>query len=153
MDYSDSIEIAVAPEVAFAAIADLTAMGRRSPENTGGEWLAPARGPARGAKFKGTNAHGSQTWTTTAVVSVYEPPRRFAFEVKFGIVRISRWAFEVEATKLGCRVVETWSDQRNVIVRRRGDKDGFRRSEFTKVSIRTTLENLQRELEAPTPPA
>ena len=147
MDYSDSIEIAVAPEVAFAAIADLSRMGQRSPENTGGEWLAPASGPALGAKFKGTNTHGEVTWTTTAVVSVYEPPRRFVFDVKFGFVRISRWEFVIEATESGCRVVEKWRDQRNFIIRRRGDKDGFRRSDFTKLSIRTTLENLQRELE------
>ena len=149
MDYSDSIEIAVAPEVAFAAIADLTAMGRRSPENTGGEWLAPARGPALGAKFKGTNTLDTKTWTTNAVVTAYEPPRRFAFQVKFGFVRISRWAFEVEATESGCRVTESWRDQRNAIVRRQGDTNDFRRSEFTKESIRTTLENLRHELEQP----
>lgn len=52
MDYSDSIEISVPSQVAFAAIADLPAMGRRSPENTGGEWLN-ASGPAPGARFRG----------------------------------------------------------------------------------------------------
>ena len=69
MDYSDSIEIAASPEAVFATLSNLPEMGRLSPENTGGEWLGGATGPALGAKFKGTNARGSDTWSTTVRVS------------------------------------------------------------------------------------
>jgi hypothetical protein len=149
VDYSDSIEIAASPAVAFAAIADLGAMGRRSPENTGGQWLDAATGPALGARFSGTNARDSSAWSTVAKVSVFDPPRHFAFDVTYKRFKISRWEFEIVATNSGCRVKESWRDDRNVALRRSGDRDGFRRADFTKTSIRTTLENLRRELEGP----
>jgi hypothetical protein len=147
MDYSDSIEIAVSPDVAFAAIADLPSMGRRSPENTGGEWLNGATGPALGAKFSGTNAQGSDTWSTVARVTTFDPPHTFVFEVTYGMWRIARWGFSIERTPSGCRVTEKWKDRRNYFMRRSAKKDGFDRAEFTKSSIRTTLERLKSELE------
>ncbi len=147
-DYSDSVEIAVAPAVAFAALSDLAAMGRRSPENTGGEWLANASGPAVGAKFRGTNTQGSANWSTNVRVAIYDPPHCFAFEVTYGIFRISRWEFCVESTREGCRVIEKWKDRRNFYIRRSGDKDGFDRAAYTKTSIRTTLDRLKAELES-----
>lgn len=148
MDYSDSIDIAVAPATAFAAVTDLCAMGRFSPENTGGEWVDGAKGPALGASFKGNNARDSSSWTTVAKVTSYEPPTSFAFEVTFKVFKIARWEYSIEATPTGCRVIESWTDRRNALMRRSGDSDGFTRAEFTKDSIRTTLEQLKRELEA-----
>ena len=149
MDHSDSIEIAVAPERAFAAVSDLASMGRRSPENTGGQWLGG--GPALGAKFRGTNTHGESSWSTVATVTDFEAPRRFAFEVKFKAFRISRWEFEITPTPTGCRVEERWLDRRNAMMRR-GSDSSFDRAEFTKQSIRTTLERLKDELESAPPP-
>ena len=149
MDHSDSIEIAVAPEQAFAAVADLASMGRRSPENTGGEWLGA--GAALGAKFRGTNTHGASSWSTVAMVTDYDPPRRFAFEVKFKNFRISRWEFEITPTSSGCRVEERWTDHRNALMRR-GSDSSYDRAAFTKESIRTTLERLKDELEGASSP-
>jgi len=149
MDHRDAIEIATTPERAFAAVSDLTAMGRRSPENTGGQWLG--EGPALGAKFRGTNTHGESSWSTVATVTDYEVPRFFAFEVKFKAFRISRWEFEITPTPTGCRVEERWADRRNAIMRRSPDASGDR-EEFTRESIRTTLERLKSELEAPDAP-
>jgi hypothetical protein len=148
MDHSDSIEIAVAPERAFAAVCDLAAMGRFSPENTGGEWLEGATGPALGASFKGENARDSSSWSTVAKVATYDPPANFAFEVTFKAFKIARWEYAIIATENGCRVTETWTDRRNRLMRKTGDTDDFRRAEFTKVSIRTTLERLKKQLEA-----
>lgn len=148
MDYSDSIEIVASPETVFATLTNLPEMGRLSPENTGGEWLAGASGPAVGAKFRGTNARGDDKWSTTARVTTYDPPSRFVFHVTYGPFRVSRWEYQVEPTPGGCRVIESWTEQRNAFVRRSDKKSGFNRAEFTKESIRTTLERLKATCEA-----
>lgn len=151
MEQFDAIDIAVSPAIAFAAIADLPAMGRRSPENTGGTWVKGATGPARGAIFRGTNAQGDSKWTTTVRVALYDPPHRFAFDVRYAMMAISRWEFTVESIDEGCRVSEKWRDRRNFLVRRAGEKDGFSRADFNLLSIRTTLERLKQELESSSP--
>jgi hypothetical protein len=149
MSYSDSIDIECPPEVAFAVITDLPQMDRLSPENTGGEWIGSATGPKVGAKFKGSNTRAGDSWNTIAKVVVYDPPRRFGFNVTFKVFNIARWEYSVESAPGGCRVTETWTDRRNALVRKQGDADGFIRAEFTKDSIRTTLERLKKFCESP----
>jgi hypothetical protein len=143
MSYSDSIDIECSPEAAFAVITDLPNMHRLSPENTGGEWIGGATGPKVGAKFKGTNARDRDTWFTIAKVITYDPPSRFGFNVTFKVFNIARWEYSIETAPGGCRVTETWTDRRNALVRKQGDADGFVRAEFTKDSIRRTLEQLK----------
>ena len=143
MDYSDSIDIATAPATAFTLLADLPGMGRLSPENTGGVWVGTT-GPRLGARFRGTNSRGNDSWSTVAKVTRYDPPKDFAFEVTWHRFRISRWEFSVEETGTGCRVTEKWTDRRNAIIRKEGDSGEFKREEFTVHSVRTTLENLKR---------
>lgn len=149
MDYSDSIDIAASPEVVFATIVNLPEMGRLSPENTGGQWLSPSTGPALGARFKGTNARGGSTWSTTARVTTYESSSHFSFHVTYGPFRVAKWEYVIEPTPQGCRVIEGWSEQRNALVRRSDKKSGFDRVEYTKISIRTTLASLKAICEAP----
>jgi uncharacterized protein YndB with AHSA1/START domain len=43
--------IAASPDALWKMVSDVTRMGEWSPENTGGEWLKGATGPAVGAKF------------------------------------------------------------------------------------------------------
>jgi len=149
MSYSDTIDIECPPEVAFTAVTDLPNMDRLSPENTGGEWIGGASGPKVGAKFKGTNARDRDSWFTIAKVVTYDPPNRFAFKVTYKVFNIARWEFSVEPAPGGCRVTETWTDRRNALVRKQNDADGFVRAEFTKESIRTTLERLKKLCEQP----
>jgi hypothetical protein len=144
MSYSDCIDIECSPEAVFAVVTDLPRMDRLSPENTGGEWIGGAAGPKVGAKFKGTNARDKDAWNTIAKVVIYEPPHQFAFNVTFKVFNIARWEFAIESAPGGCRVTETWTDRRNALVRKQGDSDGFNRAEFTKESIRTTLERLKK---------
>jgi hypothetical protein len=143
LTYSDSIDIEAPAQRVFDVVTDLPAMGRLSLENTGGEWLGSVRGPGIGAKFKGTNARGADRWATTARITRFEPPAYFSFEVTYGPFRVAHWRYEIESTPSGCRVVETWKDRRNWLVRRPDKKKGFDRADFTKVSIRTTLERLK----------
>ncbi len=141
MEFTGNIEIAVTLEAAFAAVSDLAAMGRRSPENTGGEWLTP--GPALGARFLGTNERDGDAWSTVATVTDFDPPRLFAFEVEYEGLPVSRWEYRIEATATGCRVVEWTEDRRGPELR---DEDDDRES-FTPHSVKETLEALKRELE------
>jgi Polyketide cyclase / dehydrase and lipid transport len=150
-ELSQSIEINASPEEVFRTVTDLPAMGRLSPENTGGEWLNGATGPAVGARFKGRNANGAKTWTTTVTVVEFSAPSTFAFEVNVGPAKVARWAYAVEATPTGSRVTESWTDRRSALSKWIGGKSSgvARRDEFTVQSIQTTLDNLKNTLEQP----
>ena len=144
MSYSDSIDIVCPPGDAFEIVTDLPKMGRFSPENTGGEWIGGASGPSVGARFKGTNSREKDSWFTVAKVVAYDPPTRFVFDVRYKkVFKVARWQFDVESAPGGCRVTETWTDQRSNIARKQGESDDFKRADYSKVSIRTTLEKLK----------
>jgi hypothetical protein len=143
MSYSDSIDIESTPEKVFAVITDLPTMGQLSPENDGGEWLNGATGPRVGATFKGDNSRAGDNWSTVAKVKIFEPPHRFTFDVSWHRIPIARWEYSVDIAPGGCRVTETWTDRRNALLRKQGNADGFDRAEFTKESIRQTLEKLK----------
>jgi hypothetical protein len=70
--------IAVTPDVAYAAVADLPRMGEWSPENRGGEWIGSERVEV-GATFRGDNRGPQGDWETISTVIVAEPATRFAF--------------------------------------------------------------------------
>jgi hypothetical protein len=148
-ELSQSIEINASPDEVFRTVTDLPAMGRLSPENAGGEWLNGATGPAVGARFKGRNANGTKSWTTTATVVEFSAPNSFAFEVNVGPAKVARWAYAVEATPTGSRVTESWTDRRSALSKWIGGKSSgvAHRDQFTVESIRTTLDNLKKTLE------
>jgi hypothetical protein len=149
MQLSDSIDIVASPERVFSALSDLPGMRRFSPENTGGEWLNGVTIARQGARFKGTNTQGDDSWSTIAKVTTFEPSLRFAFDVTWHRFRIARWQYQIERTPVGCRVTEQWTDQRNAVIRKDGDSDTFSRVEFTKLSLRTTLERIKEYCEQP----
>lgn len=71
----------------FDAVSDVTRMGEWSPECTSGRWVAPATGPAVGAKFEGDNIvkigpFTLKKWTTTSEVTDYVPDELFGFAVE-----------------------------------------------------------------------
>ena len=115
-------EIAATPEVVWGLVSDLPRMGDWSPENDGGEWVKGATGPAVGAKFKGRNSNGSKSWTTVSTVVDATPGERFSFLVVVGPFKIAEWAFDIEATDVGCRVTETWTDRRGGLMKKLGGK-------------------------------
>lgn len=147
MDHVDSIAIAVPMAVAFAAVADLPSMGRRSPENTGGQWLDGASGPAVGARFRGTNERDGSSWSTEVLVTEFVPPTVFGFEVTYEGRDVSRWVYLIEPDEVGCRVSEGTTDLRDAAMRAEDDEEGFDRGAFSALSIRETLGALKAELE------
>lgn len=88
-----SLRIEATPEDLYDLVADPAAMGRLSPECTGGRWLDGATGPAVGARFKGTNRRGWARWSTTNTVVVAERGREFAFETRQSGMR---WSYRFE---------------------------------------------------------
>jgi hypothetical protein len=112
--------IAASPDELWSRVADIERMGDISPESTGGKWLGGAAGPVVGARFKGDNRNGKKSWSTTGKVVAAEPGREFAFEVVAGPFKVARWSYRFEPADGGCRVTETWTDQRGWVAHRLG---------------------------------
>ncbi len=74
------------------------------------------REPVIGARFRGTNRNGKRRWKTVGTVVTAEPGRAFAFEVTSGPLKVARWEYRFDPIAAGCRVTETWIDQRGWIV-------------------------------------
>ena len=144
---TETIEIHAAPTTVFDAVTKLENMGQFSPENTGGQWIKGADRAALGARFKGTNRSGEQTWNTTATVVEFTAPHNFAFEVTFGPVKVARWTYLIEETANGSRVTESWVDRRNGVVRRMARTPVTDRDSFTRDSLHETLTKLKAFLE------
>jgi uncharacterized protein YndB with AHSA1/START domain len=109
---SVSREIAASPETLWAMVSDVTRMGEFSPENEGCTWLGNAAGPTAGAKFRGSNRNGKRSWKSVSTVVDADPGRRFSFRVAAGPFHVAEWGYTFEETATGCRVTETWKDER-----------------------------------------
>jgi hypothetical protein len=92
-------------------VSDLPRMGEWSPENQGGRWV-DSDGPAVGAVFRGNNRSGWRRWSTTARVVDCEPGRSFEISVSFAGLPVANWRYEFEDAPGGCRVTESWQDNR-----------------------------------------
>jgi uncharacterized protein YndB with AHSA1/START domain len=110
---SVSREIGAPADTVWAMVSDVTRMGEWSPENLGGAWLDGATGPQPGARFRGTNQRGKRRWKSVATVVESEPGRRFSFRVAAGGFKVAEWGYSFEPTATGCRVTETWKDERS----------------------------------------
>ena len=142
-----SRDIAAPAEKVWALVADLPRMGEWSPENQGGKWVKGATGPAVGAVFRGHNAAGLRRWSTTVTVIACEPGQVFEFAVTSGPLQVAQWRYEFEDTDAGCRVTESWLDQRKpwfaFVARAMGDHSG----EHAQKEMEATLANLAAAVE------
>jgi hypothetical protein len=98
-----SLHVDAPPEVLYALVADVTNMGRWSPECTGGRWIGRTRGPAPGARFLGFNRRGLIRWATVNTVVTADPGREFAFETRQSG---TRWGYRFEPAGDGTVVTE-----------------------------------------------
>ena len=107
-----SRDIAAPPEKLWDLVADMPRMGEWSPENQGGSWVKGFTGPGPGAVFKGHNKNGMRRWSSICTVVVCEPGQVFEFAVTTGPLDVANWRYEFEETEMGCRVTESWQDNR-----------------------------------------
>ncbi|QWC84471.1 SRPBCC family protein [Nocardioidaceae bacterium] len=158
MTVSDSVEVAVAPGVAYAAFSDVSQMGRWSPENRGAD-AEPGKALTVGDRFTGRNRRGRVSWQTSCVVTAADAPHHFAFTVDTWGVRkpwlkapVATWDYRFEPTETGVRVQQTWIDERTSWpdwAARAFDKvaTGTTFARFQRGNIARTLARFKRELE------
>lgn len=84
-------------------VTDITGMGRWSPENRHGRWLAGATGPRVGAWFVGINRIGPVVWATPCEVTIATPLEHFEFRVH---IVGPHWGYRLEPHRGGTLVTE-----------------------------------------------
>lgn len=129
----------------WALVSDVTRMCEFSPENARCDWIGRTKEPVVGAKFRGTNENGKKKWKTVATIVDAQPGRSFEFVVKAGPFGVARWEYRFDATpEGGCRVTETWIDQRGWVGRTLGGRvSGVTdRAPHNRAGMETTLERL-----------
>jgi dimethylaniline monooxygenase (N-oxide forming) len=102
-----SLRIDAPAEALYDLVSDVSAMGRWSPECTGGTWLGGASGPEVGARFRGSNRRGWVRWWTTNEVVAADPGREFAFETKQSG---TRWGYRFDPEGDGATTVTEWRE-------------------------------------------
>ncbi|WP_326999962.1 SRPBCC family protein [Dactylosporangium sp. NBC_01737] len=106
---NDQRALVVDGEGGAQLLADVTRMGRWSPECYRCEWDDAGTGGVPGARFRGSSRSGVFRWTRECVVTVAEPGVEFAFRT----LRRSRypdsttWRFALTAVPGGTRLVQT----------------------------------------------
>ncbi|MFF5233669.1 SRPBCC family protein [Dactylosporangium sp. NPDC000521] len=103
------VVIPARPEDVYAAISDVTRMGRWSPECYRSEWDDAATGPALGARFRGSSRHGIARWTRECVVTTAKPGEEFAFRTlwRAPFSDSTTWRFQLSPVPGGTRLVQT----------------------------------------------
>lgn len=144
-------EIGAPAEEVWAMVSDLTRMGQWSPENEGATWLRGATGPQPGATFRGTNRNGKKKWKTVGTIVGMEPGRLFTFRITAAGFKVSEWRYVFETIPTGCRVTETWIDQRGRVAKALGKPvSGVEdRAAHNRGTMEQTLERLKSTAESP----
>ncbi|MFC4040676.1 SRPBCC family protein [Dactylosporangium siamense] len=103
------VVIPVPPAEVYAAVADVTRMGRWSPECYRCEWDDAATGPVPGARFRGSSRSVGVRWTRECVVLAAEPGVEFAFRTlrRGRFPDSTTWRFALTAVPGGTRLVQT----------------------------------------------
>lgn len=97
-----TVEIDANPDLVYGLITDLPTLASLAEEVVAMQ-LRKGDDVRKGAVFVGRNENGGRRWTTTCTVTDADPGRVFAFDVRSGIIPISRWQYGIVATEHGCR--------------------------------------------------
>ncbi|WP_432095819.1 SRPBCC family protein [Streptomyces sp. bgisy100] len=115
-EVAERLTVRVPPGTAWAAVSDVRRMGEWSPECRGA-WLLGRGGGIGGGirpgtRFLGRNRASWLPWVTLCRVVEAVPGERFAFDVSFFGIPLSRWVYRFTAVPDGCEVTEEWHDRR-----------------------------------------
>ncbi|HEY1829117.1 MAG TPA: SRPBCC family protein [Acidimicrobiales bacterium] len=147
---AESLEMAVPALTVWEMVTDLPRMGEWSPENQGGRWAKGATGPAPGAVFAGHNKSGLRRWSTRVEVTECQPGKAFEIGVTFMRLPVAHWRYDFEDLPggAGCKVTESWQDDRSpwqaVVGRVMGDHS----AKHARTEMATTLANLAKATSA-----
>ena len=99
-------------DAVYQLITDLPTLASLAEENEAMEWRKGDK-VCPGAVFKGHNRNGSHRWSTTCTITEADPGRVFAFDVRYAVLPIAHWRYDiVPAEGGGCRVTERTWDRR-----------------------------------------
>jgi uncharacterized protein YndB with AHSA1/START domain len=146
-----TVHMAAPPGAIWSLVSDVTAIGRFSPETFDAKWLDGATGPALGARFRGhvkRNERGPVYWTTCEVVAC-DPGREFAFAVLTGGRPLNTWRYRLEPNGDGTDVTESFELADTAALRLYWRLLGWARGRTNRHGMRTTLERVKAEVEAP----
>jgi hypothetical protein len=131
------------PLTVYDALADVTAIGRRSPETHAAKWITP------GKKFKGYNHIGPlYRWSTVCKVIEDKPGRTFAFDVAWPSNTL--WRYDLAAADDGTEVTLTmtkWQPQAAPVVAIQRMVGVHDRAEHLRAGMEQTLARLAQELD------
>ena len=108
---SATVQIDCSPDEVYRLITDLPTMASLAEEARAME-LRKGDSVCEGAVFVGHNENGGKRWTTKCTVTDAEPGRVFGFDVRYTVVPISHWRYEIVPADGGCRVTESTWDRR-----------------------------------------
>ena len=137
-------------DTVYGLITDLPTLASLAEENAAMEWRKGDAARA-GAVFKGHNRNGSHRWSTTCTVTEAEPGRAFAFDVRYTVLPIAHWRYDiVPADGGGCLVTErTWDRRPGWFSKTAWVGTGVRdRDAANAEHIRLTLARLKEKAEA-----
>jgi hypothetical protein len=147
-DVAAAVAIDARPDIVYGLITDLPTLASLAEEAVAMEWR---KGDAvrPGAVFAGHNENGARSWNTKCTVTDAEPGRRFGFEVRYAVLPIARWQYDIEETDGGCRVTESTWDRRPGWFRKvAGKSTGVAdRAAANADHIRLTLQRLKQRAE------
>ena len=163
MKYEDgpTVEVEVlidAPlERVWQLVTDIDLPARFSTEFLGARWLDGAE-PVHGARFVGRSQHKAMgEWETTSIVDVYDPMRRFSWDVTDADNPSSSWWFDLEDEPGGVRLRQGTRmgpapSGLSIAITAMPEKEEriiARRLEEFEANMRLTLEGIKQLAEAP----
>lgn len=140
-----TVHMATSAEAIWDLIADVTNVGRFSPETFEAEWLDGATGPTLGARFRGhvrRNEKGPVYWTTCRVTAC-EPGREFGFDVIIGGRPGNHWHYRLTPRENGTDVTESFRLSETIPLRIYWAVLGPLRGRRNKRDMRKTLERIK----------
>jgi hypothetical protein len=135
--------IAASPEHLYDTVADITNLGRLSPETIETTWLGGATVAAPGVRFKGKNTLGKANWSTKPTITAADRGSLFSFKVPGAAGTV--WAYRFEEVAGGTLVTESVQQQKpspaiiRFIQRRNGVTD---RAAHLQAGMTETLDRL-----------
>jgi len=141
----ESIVVNAPPEAIYDLVADVSNMGRFSPETTRCDWIDTG-GPSVGAKFKGHNKYKLMRWSNTCEVIAAERGKEFAFR-RPGPDKSTTWRYTFDPVEDGTRITESWDQERVPPAIVRGTVGLMLRGRDLQQSARTTLQRIKAEAE------